>query len=101
MPSTVAGAPYRSARAQGGTCRIRSRHARSGRDRIRHVDVYGAFKANQPTKAYPVPKWFTGGAFDLATIGRDGDTLHPRRLPSIDTGEVVADSFDLVELTGL
>ena len=71
------------------------------RDRIRHVDAYGAFKSNQPTKSQPQPRWYSGGAFDLATIGRDSDTLHPRRLASIYMGEIVADSLDVAELTGL
>jgi hypothetical protein len=71
------------------------------RDRIRHADAYGAFKSNQPTKSQPAPAWFKGGAFDLATIGRDGDTLHPRRLASIYIGEVVADSLDLADLNAL
>jgi hypothetical protein len=60
------------------------------RDRIRHA-----------TKSQPKPAWFNGGAFDLAAIGRDGDTLHPRRLASIYVGEVVADSLDLAELNAL
>jgi hypothetical protein len=71
------------------------------RDRVRHADAYGAFKGNTPTRSQPRPAWFTAGAFDLATIGRDGDTLHPRRLASIYMGEVVADSLDLVQLNGL
>jgi hypothetical protein len=71
------------------------------RDRIRHADAYGAFKSNQPTKSQPRPAWFNGSAFDLATIGREGDTLHPRRLASIYLGEVVADSLDLAELNAL
>jgi hypothetical protein len=71
------------------------------RDHVRHVDVYGAFKANQATRSQPAPGWFAGGAFDLGVIGREGDTLHPRRLASIYIGEVVADSFDLAELNGL
>jgi hypothetical protein len=72
--------------------------AQARRDRIRHVDVYGAFKANQPTKSQPSPKWYAGGRFDLASIGRDGDPLHPRRLASIYTGEIVADGLDLAAL---
>ena len=71
------------------------------RDHVRFADVYGAFKTNQPTASQPRPAWFGGGAFNLATIGRDGDTLHPRRLASIYMGEVVADGFDLVELMGM
>jgi hypothetical protein len=68
------------------------------RARIQHVDVYGAFKTNRPTTALPSPRFFVGGAFDLALIGRDGDTLHPRRLASIYAGEVVADDVDLTGL---
>jgi hypothetical protein len=68
------------------------------RDRVVHVDVYGAFKANRATTALGAPRWFVGGKFDLALIGREGDTLHPRRLASIYAGEVVADALDLAAL---
>jgi hypothetical protein len=70
------------------------------RARIQHVDVYGAFKSNHTTTSMPAPAWFTGGAFDIATIGRDGDSAHPRRLASIYAGEVIADALDLVGLAG-
>ena len=65
------------------------------RARIQHVDVYGAFKANRPTTSMPAPRFWTGDTFDLGLLGRQGDTLHPRRLASIYAGEVVADALDL------
>ncbi len=68
------------------------------RDLVRFVDVFGAFKANRGTTSMPNPAWYKNGAFDLTTIGREGDTLHPRRLASIYAGEIVADAFNLTEL---
>jgi hypothetical protein len=68
------------------------------RARIQHVDVYGAFKSNHATTSMPTPAWFAGGAFDIPTIGRDGDPAHPRRLASIYAGEVIADALDLALL---
>ena len=68
------------------------------RSRIHLVDVYTAFKTNRSTTAFPNPKWFADGAFDLETIGRLGDPNHPRRLASIYVGEVTADAMDLNEL---
>jgi hypothetical protein len=70
------------------------------RARIQHVDVYGAFKSNHATTSMPAPAWFSGGAFDIATIGRDGDSAHPRRLASIYAGEVIADALDLALVSG-
>jgi hypothetical protein len=68
------------------------------RARIQHVDIYGAFKSNHPTTSMPTPAWFSGGTFDIPTIGRDGDPAHPRRLASIYAGEVIADALDLALL---
>ncbi len=72
--------------------------AQNKRDLVRFVDVFGAFKANRGTTSMPNPSWYKNGAFDLTTIGREGDTLHPRRLASIYAGEVVADALNLTEL---
>jgi hypothetical protein len=68
------------------------------RDLVRFIDVYGAFKGNRSTTSMPKPAWFNGSAFDLTTIGREGDAAHPRRLASIYAGEIVADALDLSEL---
>ncbi len=72
--------------------------AQSKRDLVRFIDVFGAFKANRATTSMPKPAWFNGSAFDLTTIGREGDAAHPRRLASIYAGEIVADALDLSEL---
>ena len=73
---------------------------RNKRSRLHFVDMYGAFQANRPTRAFPQPKWFTGTAFDMVTIGHLGDTGHPRRLASIYAGEIAGDALDLVEMRG-
>jgi hypothetical protein len=72
--------------------------AQSKRDLVRFIDVFGAFKANRSTTSMPKPVWFSGSAFDLKTIGREGDPAHPRRLASIYAGEIAADAIDLAEL---
>jgi hypothetical protein len=68
------------------------------RSRIHLVDMYRAVKGNRPSTAFPNPKWFADGAFDLEVIGKLGDPVHPRRLASIYIGEVAADIMDLSEL---
>lgn len=74
--------------------------ARNKRSRLHFVDMYGAFQANRPTRAFPQPKWFNGTAFDLVTIGHLGDTGHPRRLASIYAGEIAGDALELGEMRG-
>lgn len=69
------------------------------RDRLHFADIYGAFRQNRPTRAFPQPRWFSG-KFDMKTIGHVGDIAHPRRLASIYAGEVAADALDLGELKG-
>jgi hypothetical protein len=71
------------------------------RNRLQFADVYGAFKENRATRAFPRPHWYSGSAFDMTTIGQVGDVAHPRRLASIYAGEIVADSLDLAVLKGL
>ena len=69
--------------------------------RVRFVDQFSPFLANQATTAFPAPRWTTGGQQDMSVIGREGDALHPRRFASVYAGEIAADDLDLSELNGL
>lgn len=69
--------------------------------RVRFIDLFSPFIANQPTTAFPSPRWTSGGQQDMSVIGRIGDGLHPRRFASIYAGELAADAMSLSELSGM
>ena len=69
--------------------------------RVRFIDQFTPFKNNTPTTAFPAPSWRSGAGFNMTTIGREGDGLHPKRFASIYAGEVAANAVNLDELTAV